>query len=106
MHSAASGDARGAAIMRALNDWLSWSATAKRGEAPLCLSCDAEFSGVTKPAAFALAVPFANPVAALVSGICGNCAARAQRSDGLVASALRGWRAVWPDLRAVEAGRA
>ena len=92
--------------MSALNEWLNWSATAKRGEAPLCLSCDAEFSGVTRPAAFAMVVPFANPAAALVSGICVDCAARAQSNDGLMASALRGWRAAWPDLHTVEGGRA
>ncbi len=106
LDAAATGDPRAAAIMQALNDWLTWSATARPGDAPLCLSCDVEFTGGAVPTVFAMAVPFANPVAALVSGVCYDCAARARRGDGLMASALRGWRAVWPDLRAVEGGRA
>jgi hypothetical protein len=104
--AAATGDAMAAAIMRALNHWLSQSAAAPRGGGPLCFSCDAEFAGAATPAAFTLAVPFANPVTALVSGICADCAAKARQGDGLMASAMRGWRKVWPGFQTVEGGRA
>jgi hypothetical protein len=64
-------------VLPGLNEWLGRCTQAKRGEGPLCLACDFEFSAADMPKGFALARPaIGDQQLMIATGICGKCIER------------------------------
>jgi hypothetical protein len=64
-------------VLPGLNEWLGSCAQTKRGEGPLCLACDFEFSAADMPKGFAVArPPIGHQQLMIATGICGNCIER------------------------------
>ena len=96
--SVARGDELAGELVHAIAGWLSRAETTELGQAPVCLDCSTTFRGGVEPTAFVLAL-FECDDHAIVTGVCGRCNERAERGDGLLAVAIRRWRAeLWPDL--------
>jgi hypothetical protein len=97
------GNPRAIAMTQTLNAWLEAAGIAKFGVAQRCINfdCSAEFcAGAPKPAAFVILTSDAQQ-AALVSGVCADCARRYHGMDGLKTLAFRPWSKAWPQHRVV-----
>jgi hypothetical protein len=74
------------------------------GHVFLCLNCIQEFGPATAtPAAFAIAMPFADYSCALAFAICKGCAACGEDLQKMV---LHHLKKIWPDVHYVHGGRA
>jgi len=97
------GDPKADVVVGAIETWLGGAATKKHDHSPLCLGCDTRFHRDSPPpTAFVLAIPFASPSCAMVSGVCGACA---EREADLLAMAMRFWRQIWPTMYRTDAGQ-
>jgi hypothetical protein len=89
------GDALALRAMQGIGQWLATTGKLAPGNAPLCLTCETEFSrGAPKPAAFLITTPYSktwgcDKTAVLVSGVCAPCSARSDAD--LLAHARELW---------------
>ena len=73
-HSLMAGVERGDPSLQAVCVAVSkWLCEALPNGRPVCLDCDVEFGSEQVPGAFIVSVPFANPIGAIVSGVCMCC---------------------------------
>jgi hypothetical protein len=99
MLGAAYGEPTMVALAQAISSWT--DEAMRPGGDCWCVNCPVVFHPENPPAAYVIALPFANRAHAMVSAICARCAAR---DEDLKAMAMRRWRKVWPDMYSVDGG--
>lgn len=72
----------------------------------LCLHCDTEFNASVSPTSFSIAMPYANPVGAVINGICRDCVLKfGIDRDRLLAKSSEAYQRLW-DLTPLQEGNA
>jgi ABC-type molybdate transport system permease subunit len=93
-------------LTRIIEMWVKQLVKTLPGEAPLCGTCDHEFSWPSAcPAALVVAMPYANNHNdAVVTGLCTTCVVRA--GDDLSPLALKVWHKILPGAEVLPEGTA
>jgi hypothetical protein len=91
-------------IKEACAQWMEKTESHPRGQRPICVDCDLEFSPLALPAGFTVAIPFNRNGPMVVCGICVDCLTKKDINERITSQ----FRTLWPDLRValVKGGRA